>query len=73
MTNQNLTPPDLCESLEAIRDGMDAIDREIVALMAERVAYVRAAANGEVIEALYRDLVAYCISEEKKHWETLNK
>jgi isochorismate pyruvate lyase len=102
--NEKVTPPDLCESLDAIRTGMDAIDRQIVALISERVAYVRAAAkfkttatsvaapervqavlntrrewaeqaglDGQVIEALYRDLVAYCISEEKKHWETLNK
>lgn len=82
---------------------MDAVDRQIIDLMVERVAYVRAAAkfkpnaisvaapdrvqavlntrrqwaesaglNGTVIEGLYRDLVAYCISEEKKHWETLH-
>ncbi len=81
---------------------MDAIDRKIVGLIAERVAYVRAAAkfktsatavaapervqavldtrrqwaeqaglSGPVIEALYRDLVAYCIAEEKTHWEFL--
>jgi len=82
---------------------MDAVDREIVALIATRVAYVRAAAkfkptvesvadpvrlqavlstrrawaedaglNGDAIEALYRDLVAYCISEEHKYWTSLN-
>ena len=37
-------PPDRCANLEEIRAGMDAIDREIVALIADRVAYVRAAA-----------------------------
>ncbi len=31
--------------MDEIRSGMDAIDREIVALIAERVAYVRAAAK----------------------------
>ena len=96
-------PPGLCQSLDEIRTGMDAIDRKIVDLISERVAYVRAAAqfktsatdvaapervqavlntrrrwaeqaglNGPAIEALYRDLVAYCISEEKRHWETLH-
>jgi len=37
--------PDKCESLEQVRAGMDAVDREIVALIATRVAYVRAAAK----------------------------
>ena len=98
-----LTAPSDCQSLDEIRAGMDAIDRHIIALMAERVAYVRAAAkfktsatavaapervqavlntrrewaeeaglDGAVVEGLYRDLVAYCISEEKKHWESLH-
>lgn len=91
--------PDQCKSLDEIRAGMDAIDREIVALIANRVAYVRAAAkfkttsanvaapervaavlrtrrewaeaqglSGDVIEGLYRDLVAYCVSEEHKQF-----
>lgn len=38
-------PPNECANLEEIRAGMDAIDREIVALIAGRVAYVRAAAK----------------------------
>ncbi len=79
---------------------MDAVDREIVGLIARRVAYVRAAAtfktssenvaapervaavlktrrewaeamglSGDVIEGLYRDLVAYSVSEEHKQWK----
>jgi isochorismate pyruvate lyase len=82
---------------------MDALDREIISLIAKRVAYVRAAAkfkptaeavadhdrmnkvfatrrgwaeeaglDGAAIEALYRDLVAYCVAEEKKHWQTIS-
>jgi isochorismate pyruvate lyase len=93
-------PPDQCSNLDEIRAGMDAIDREIVALISRRVAYVRAAAkfktssanvaapervaavlktrrewaeaaglSGDVIEGLYRDLVAYSVSEEHKQWE----
>jgi isochorismate pyruvate lyase len=42
--DQNPIPPDQCSSLDEIRAGMDAIDREIVALISRRVAYVRAAA-----------------------------
>jgi isochorismate pyruvate lyase len=94
-------PPDQCASLDEIRAGMDAIDRQIVVLIARRVAYVRAAAkfktssasvaapervaavlktrrgwaeaaglNGDVVESLYRELVAYCVSEEHKQWES---
>ena len=97
----NLIPPDRCASLDEIRAGMDAIDREIVALIARRVAYVRAAAkfktssatvaapervaavlqtrrgwaeaaglSGEVVESIYRQLVAYCVSEEHRQWES---
>ena len=97
------TAPEQCQNLDEIRAGMDAIDRQIVELIAERVAYVRAAAkfktsansvaapervravlntrrqwaeqaglDGGVVETLYRDLVAYCISEEKKQWESTN-
>lgn len=93
-------PPDQCANLDDIRAGMDAVDREIVALIARRVAYVRAAAafkkvsgdvaapervaavlrtrrewaeaaglSGDVIEGLYRDLVAYSVSEEHKQWK----
>jgi len=37
--------PSACASLDEIRAGMDATDREIVALIARRVEYVRAAAK----------------------------
>jgi isochorismate pyruvate lyase len=93
-------PPEDCRSLEEIREGMDALDREIIRILAARVAYVKAAAkfktssaavaapdrvqkvldtrrewaieagmDGDVIRALYRDIVIYCVGEEKKHWE----
>ena len=38
-------PPADCASLDEIREGMDAIDREVVSLLSERVEYVRAAAK----------------------------
>ena len=96
-------PPEDCASLEEIREGMDAIDREVVSRIAERVEYVRAAAkfksssagvaapervaavlktrrewaeaaglDGEVVEAVYRQLVSYCVSEEHKRWREIN-
>jgi isochorismate pyruvate lyase len=98
------TPPEKCQSLEEIREGMDAIDRQIISLLAARVAYVRAAAkfktsaalvaapdrvqkvldtrrewaeqaglDGDVIRGLYRDIVTYCVGEEKKQWEQSQK
>ena len=96
-------PPDECTGLDQIRAGMDAVDRQIVALIAERVPFVRAAAkfktssanvaapdrvaavlktrrewaekaglDGDVIEGLYRDLVAYSVAEEHKEWQARN-
>lgn len=40
-----MMPPAQCANLDEIRAGMDAIDREIVALIARRVDYVRNAAK----------------------------
>lgn len=37
--------PEACGDLDDIRTGMDAIDREVIRLIAERVGYVRAAAK----------------------------
>jgi isochorismate pyruvate lyase len=42
--DQTPLPPDQCTNLDEIRAGMDAIDREIIALISRRVDYVRAAA-----------------------------
>src|SRR5438093_518603 len=43
--NERLTPPENCANLDEIRQGMDSVYRQMIALMAERVAYVRAAAK----------------------------
>jgi len=100
MSDIHPTPPEDCRSLEEIREGMDALDRQIIAILAQRVAYVKAAAkfktsaaavaapdrvqkvldtrrdwaeaaglDGDVVRGLYRDIVTYCVGEEKKHWE----
>ena len=99
-----MTPPEQCTSLDEIRAGMDAIDRQIIALIANRVDYVVNAArfktssaavadpdriakvlrtrrewaeaaglDGETIERLYRDLVAYCVAEEHKRFDRLSE
>jgi len=49
--DQTTIPPDRCANLDEIRAGMDTIDREIVALIARRVAYVRAAARFKTTSA----------------------
>ena len=100
MSDLKTTPPEECQSLEEIREGMDALDRQIIAILVRRVAYVKAAAkfkttaasvaapdrvqkvldtrrawaeeaglDGDVVRGLYRDIVTYCVGEEKKHWE----
>jgi isochorismate pyruvate lyase len=102
--NPNIIPPEYCAGIDEVRAGMDAVDREIVALIGRRVEYVRAAAkfkttsgsvadpermaavlrtrrewaeasglDGDVIEGLYRELVRYCVSEEHKRWEAINR
>jgi isochorismate pyruvate lyase len=40
-----LKPPEECESIEDVRLGIDALDREIIALLGRRARYVEAAAR----------------------------
>lgn len=94
-------PPDDCTSLDEVRREIDAIDREIVALLARRAGYVDAAArfktseqhvaapdrqaamlrarrewaaadglDPDVIEDVYRRLVAYFIRRELERHRT---
>jgi isochorismate pyruvate lyase len=37
--------PDSCQSMDAVRAGVDALDAALVALLAQRFAYMRAAAR----------------------------
>ena len=37
--------PDQCENMTEVRDGVDATDRELVALLERRFGYMRAAAR----------------------------
>lgn len=91
--------PEECGSLADVRAEIDRIDEQIVALIARRAAYVRAAArfktseaavaaperqaamlavrrgwaeregvDPDLIEKLYRDMVAYFVSHEMDHW-----
>ena len=37
--------PEACETMIEVREGVDALDRELVALLAKRFGYMRAAAR----------------------------
>lgn len=37
--------PEFCETMLEVREGVDALDRELVALLAKRFGYMRAAAR----------------------------
>jgi isochorismate pyruvate lyase len=42
---EGLTPPEACGSMTEVREGVDALDRVLAALMAERQRYMEAAAR----------------------------
>ena len=48
-------PPDVCTTMTEVRDGVDAVDRAIAALLGERFAYMRAAARIKTDRAAVRD------------------
>ena len=48
-------PPEKCEAMAEVRDGVDAIDRELVALLARRFAYMDAAARIKCDRSMVRD------------------
>jgi len=91
--------PDDCASLEHVRQEIDRLDAQIVALLAERGGYVLAAARykrsaaevhapqrveqviarvrglaqaqgglPEVVERVYREMIAAFTDEERAHW-----
>ena len=47
--------PDDCRTMPEVRAGVDALDRELVALLARRFAYMRAAARIKPERAMVRD------------------
>ena len=46
-----MKPPGECESIEDVRQGIDALDREIMALLGRRARYVEAAARFKTEES----------------------
>ena len=49
------TPPDDCNTMAEVRAGVDALDRELVALLGRRFAYMRAAARIKSDRTMVRD------------------
>ena len=47
--------PDQCQTMSEVRAGVDALDRELVALLARRFAYMRAAARIKTTRDSVRD------------------
>lgn len=45
MNNQTIRLPDDCTTMAEVRAGVDALDRDLVALLATRFGYMRAAAR----------------------------
>lgn len=94
-----LKRPDECANLAEIRAAIDALDRQVIALLGQRADYVLAAATfktGEVsvqalerqqtmleerrawaaesgldpdlVESLFRQLIAYFVAHEMERW-----
>lgn len=41
----SVKPPEACQTMQDVRAGVDALDRELVALLAQRFGYMNAAAR----------------------------
>ena len=48
-------PPQDCETMQEVRAGVDALDRQLVALIAERARYMQAAARIKPSRNVVRD------------------
>jgi isochorismate pyruvate lyase len=49
------TPPQACETMAEVRDGVDRMDRALAALIAERARYMEAAARIKPSRGVVRD------------------
>ena len=51
----SVQPPPACQSMAEVRAGVDALDRELVALLARRFGYMDAAARIKIDRCAVRD------------------
>lgn len=67
-----ITEPEACQTMQDVRAGVDALDRELVALIAERARYMEAAArikpSRDVVRDEWRinDVIAKVTAEAEK-------
>lgn len=54
-TQPAITPPEACQTMAQVREGVDALDRELVALIAQRARYMEAAARIKPSRDVVRD------------------
>ncbi|WP_285710213.1 chorismate mutase [Erythrobacter oryzae] len=72
MTDTPLKPED-CQTMPEVRAGVDALDRELVALLAKRFGYMRAAARIKPGRDAVRDevrkasVIAAAVAEAEAH------
>lgn len=55
LTVDDRTPPQACQTMDEVRVGVDALDRALVALLAERQGYMDAAARIKTDRNVVRD------------------
>lgn len=55
MERAQVTAPESCETMAEVRAGIDALDRQLVTLIAERLRYIAAAARIKPDRATVRD------------------
>lgn len=65
--------PEACTTMTEVRAGVDALDRDLIALLAKRFGYMRAAARIKQTRDAVRDearkasVIAAAVSEAEKH------
>lgn len=65
--------PEACQTMTEVRAGVDALDRELVALLAKRFGYMRAAARIKPSRDVVRDearkasVIAAAVAEAQAH------
>lgn len=72
VSHLNITAPEDCENMAQVREGVDALDCELVALIATRAKYMEAAArikpNREVVRDEWRinDVISKVVAESER-------
>jgi isochorismate pyruvate lyase len=71
--SDTILSPEACTTMTEVRAGVDALDRELVALLAKRFGYMRAAARIKLARDAVRDearkasVIAAAVAEAQAH------